>query len=58
MSIGKDLDEIAAELMRLDYGELHIVVRGGEIVSYSIIRSKLVLKRNEKEHKQLQEKQY
>lgn len=48
MSIGKDLDEIAAELMHLDYGELHIVVRGGEVVSYTIIRSKLKTKNNSK----------
>jgi len=48
MSIGKDLDEIAAELMHLDYGELHIVVRGGEVVSYTIIRSKLKSNNNMK----------
>lgn len=49
MSIEKDLDEIAAELMHLDYGELHIVVRGGEIISYRTIRTKLAVKKLKKE---------
>jgi len=34
--------------MHLDYGELHIVVRGGEVVSYTIIRSKLKSNNNMK----------
>lgn len=49
MSIGKDVDEILEELKTLDYGELHIIVRGGEIVSYTIIRSKLRQKQKQKE---------
>ncbi len=52
MSIGKDLDEIAEELLHLDYGELHIVVRGGEVVSYTIIRSKLKTKNKSKSYQQ------
>jgi len=49
MSIEKDLEEIATELKRLDYGELHIVVRGGEIISYRTIRTKLAVKKLKKE---------
>jgi hypothetical protein len=37
----KDLQEIAEELKRIEYGELHIIVRGGEIVSYTSIKSTL-----------------
>lgn len=36
-----DLKEIVKELADIDYGELHIIVRGSEIVSYTTIKSNL-----------------
>jgi len=36
-----DLKGIADELAGIEYGELHIQIRGGQIVSFSIIKSKL-----------------
>lgn len=36
-----DLKEIVKELAGIDYGELHIIVRGNKIVSYTTIKSNL-----------------
>ena len=36
-----DLKDIGDELLGIEYGELHIHVRGGEIISYSTIKSRL-----------------
>lgn len=40
-----DLKEISEELAGIDYGELHIQIRAGEIISYSTIKSRLNKKR-------------
>lgn len=37
----EDLNDISDELNGIDYGELHIHIRGGEIISYSTIKSRL-----------------
>jgi GTP-sensing pleiotropic transcriptional regulator CodY len=36
-----DLQEIAEEIAHIEYGELHIMVRGGKIIGYTTIKSKL-----------------
>lgn len=41
----QDIKEIIEELSSIEYGELHIQVRAGQIISYSTIKSKLNKKR-------------
>lgn len=53
----KELEEIAEELTSLDYGELRIVVRGGEIVSFTTIKSRLKAGRHEINKKEKQSDQ-
>jgi len=36
-----DLKDIGDELLGIEYGELHIHIRGGKIISYSTIKSRL-----------------
>lgn len=39
-----DLQEIAEMLENIKYGELHIIVRKGQIISYTTIKSQFALK--------------
>jgi len=49
-----DLQEIAEEIARINYGELHITIRNRKIVSYTVIQSKLkkAFQRKDKQKRQ------
>lgn len=47
-----ELREIAEEIAHIDYGELHIVIRRGKIVSYTTIKSKLVCRDDGSDNKE------